>query len=106
MPVAPSDRLGGHFQPATLLAALDAPILAFYGERDRGLRALHCAETLVDLRRAHGSDVTVHVFPDADHGLIQRPSPMAAFDWPRLPAGYLPALAAWMQTRVLHRPAA
>ncbi len=98
------ERLDRTFQPATLLAALDAPILAFYGERDAQLPALRCAETLVDLRRGHGSDVTVHVFPDADHGLIQRPPPTAPFDWPRLAAGYLPALAAWLQTKVLRQP--
>ena len=92
--------------PASLLAALDVPILAFYGERDEVLPALRCAETLVDLRRGQGSDVTVHVFPDAGHGLIQQPSPVARFDWPRLPAGYLPALAAWLQTKVLRPPAA
>ena len=100
-----SDRLDRNFQPAALLAALDAPILAFYGECDAQLQALKCAETLVGLRRSQGADVTVHVFPDADHGLIQRPSPIAPFDWPRLPAGYLPALAAWLQTRVLRQPA-
>ncbi len=100
------ERLDRDFQPAALLAAVDAPILAFYGERDELLPALRCAETLVDLKRSQGVDVTVHVFPDAGHGLIQRPSPMAAFDWPRLPAGYLPALAAWLQTRVLRPQAA
>ena len=100
------ERLDRNFQPATLLAAIDAPILAFYGERDEVLPALRCAETLVDLKRSQGADITVHVFPDAGHGLIQRPSPIAAFDWPRLPAGYLPALAAWLQTRVLRPQAA
>jgi len=89
------------FQPLPLLAALDLPILALYGERDERLPALSCAEALVDLRRRRARDVTVHVFADAGHGLIQSPSPSAPFDWPRLPAGYLPALAAWMQTRVL-----
>ncbi len=98
---AMAERLGRSFAPATLLAAIEAPILAFYGERDAQLPALRCAETLVGLRRRQGIDVTVHVFPDTDHRLIQHPAPNAAFDWPRLPAGYLPALAAWMQTRVL-----
>lgn len=93
------------FQPLPLLAALDLPILALYGERDERLPALSCAKALVDLRRRRARDVTVHVFADAGHGLIQSPSPSAPFDWPRLPAGYLPALAAWMQTRVL-RPSA
>ncbi len=99
-----SDRLDRTFQPATLLSALDVPVLAFYGERDVELPALRCAETLDDLRHGQGSDVTVHVFPDADHSLIQRPSAAAPFDWPRLAAGYLPALAAWLQTRVLRPP--
>ena len=53
--------------------------------------------------RLRGRDVTVHVFPDAGHRLIQTPPPSAPFDWPRLPAGYLPAVVAWLQTRVFRR---
>lgn len=92
------------FDPTPLLKALDVPVLALYGERDGRLPVLSCAEALVALRRRDGRDVTVHVFPDTGHGLIQAPPPGAPFDWPRLPAGYLPVIAAWLQTRVL-RPA-
>ncbi len=92
------------FDPMALLKALDVPVLALYGERDNRVPSLRCAEKLVALRRRDGRDVTVHVFPDAGHGLIQASRPSAPFDWPRLPAGYLPVIAAWLQIRVL-RPA-
>jgi pimeloyl-ACP methyl ester carboxylesterase len=92
------------FDPIPLLKVLEAPVLALYGERDDRVPALRCAENLVALRRRDGRDVTVHVFPDTGHGLIQVAPPSAPFDWPRLPAGYLPVIAAWLQTRVL-RPA-
>lgn len=89
------------FDPMPLLMALDLPMLALYGERDDRVPALRCAEELVALRRRQGRDVTVHVFPDTGHRLIQAAPPPAPFDWPRLPAGYLPVIAAWLQTRVL-----
>lgn len=89
------------FDPIPLLKALDVPVLALYGERDDRVPALRCAEELVALRRRDGRDVTVHVFPDTGHGLIQASPPSAPFDWPRMPAGYLPVIAAWLQTRVL-----
>lgn len=88
------------FDPKPLLRALERPVLALYGERDERLPALNCAEALVDLRR-EGRDVTVHVFPDTGHAMIQTPPPSGPFDWPRLPAGYLPVIVAWLQTRML-----
>ena len=110
-PPAPVDPAAGggrqwarrdmEFDPVPMLAALDLPVLAIYGERDRWIPALDCAAALVRLRRRQGRDVTVHVFAGTDHDLVQRPAPAEPFDWPRLPAGYLPALVAWMQTRVL-----
>ncbi|MEE8271419.1 MAG: prolyl oligopeptidase family serine peptidase [Alphaproteobacteria bacterium] len=86
--------------PVAALAALDIPILALYGEADRRLPALRCAGLLTGLRR-HGRDVTVHVFPDAGHGLVQAPSHPGAFRWPRLATGCLEAVAAWLDMRVL-----
>ena len=71
------ERLRGYFEydPLPALRRLQAPVLAFYGGRDRNVPAERsAAELRAALASAGARDVTVVFDPDADHWLWRLPA--------------------------------
>ncbi len=70
-------QLGGRIldhDPRPALERIDCPILALFGAEDR----LVPVERSAAIYRDAGRDITVHVFPDADHrGQVGDPPAMA-----------------------------
>jgi pimeloyl-ACP methyl ester carboxylesterase len=90
----------------TLLPGIKCPVLALFGDRD----------TIVDWRESKREyenvlpDVTIHVFPNTDHAMLQNATGsmktmIASFEAPTdakpFAPDYLPTLANWLSERVV-----
>jgi hypothetical protein len=79
------------FDPVEALEQITCPVLALFGERDvlvpveESVRVFRAA-----LARANNADVTIHVFPGADHVI-------STGDPPVLADGYAQLLGAWLR---------
>lgn len=80
------------FDPAPLYARLEAPVLVLLGERDEDVPAPPTVAVLDSVRRTYGRDLTVHVFPGADH---QIELPRRVSFRPNYAPGYLETTVAW-----------
>ena len=87
------------FDPGPVLERLSVPSLWLYGARDETMPALESAAILERLR-VRGKDITVRVFPTADHALFEMPQQGQPCRWPALVPGYIDTMTDWVQHRV------
>ena len=90
---------GRTLDPEPIWHAVKAPVLAVYGGADELLLAQPNAKAVERaLKKAGNRNVTVRVFPNANHvlrtlpGLVKGP-----WDWPRAAPGYLELMTDWMK---------
>ena len=91
---------GRTFDPAPAWLAVHVPVLAVYGASDELVPAPSSARLVESaLRRGGNRDVTVHMFPAANH--VIRTLPLVAggrWDWPRAAPGYMDLVTTWVLT--------
>ena len=87
------------FDPQPMLQRISVPSLWLFGDRDAEMPAEESAAILERLR-AQGKDVTVKIFPGADHALFIAPTAGQPFRWPRLFPGYVETLTDWVKIAV------
>ena len=91
--------------PAPSWSRIKVPVLAFFGERDNVVPVQPSVERIGSaLKQAGNSDVTIKVYPDADHiikvPLGERPDTRGDWDWSRPVPGYLDLMIDWTLKRV------
>lgn len=91
------------FDPAEALAGVKVPVLAFFGERDMQVPpAVNRAPFEAALARASNQQVTIKVFPEANH-LFQTARTGNPSEYSALPKMFVPALlddlSAWVMAR-------
>jgi dienelactone hydrolase len=102
----PADELRGWYwygrtlDPVIWWRTLRAPVLLVYGAADELVPAQQSAERLAGALRAGGNkDVTVRVYPRANHVVRLVTSPLApagnAWQWPRQAPGYASEVMSW-----------
>ena len=67
------DRSASGFDPRPYLLKLDAPALWLVGGGDRNIPPVQTVAALRSIKRVHGKDWTIVVFPGAGHGLFDTP---------------------------------
>lgn len=99
------------FDPGPAWEKVHCPVLAIYGEKDTSLPAEMSLPIIRDgLHRAGNSDVTITLFPKADHGLIttetggpkeakQRSKASKPGAPPNFTPGYLDLMTNWLSKR-------
>jgi uncharacterized protein len=102
--IVPSWKLQMGYDPMPALEKVKCPVLAVFGELDT---LTPVTETTVNYRKglekAGNKDVTIKVFPNADHALLVWPKPNDPFHWPVLAAGYLETMTNWFDKHVAAR---
>jgi pimeloyl-ACP methyl ester carboxylesterase len=85
------------YRPLAWWPQVRVPVLLIYGAEDQRVPAAESAARIAAaLRHAGNRDVTVRVFPGADHTFRLPPGPSG---WPVSVADYVPSLLAWLMTR-------
>lgn len=75
-------------------AQVHVPVLLLYGGADERVPARESAARIAAaLARGGNGDITVRVFPGADHTFRLQPGPSG---WPRTAGDYLPSLLSWL----------
>ena len=99
--IVPSWKLQMAYDPMPALERVRCPVLAVFGELDTSTPV---AETTANYRKglskAGNKDVTIKIFPNADHALLVWPKPGDQAHWPVLAAGYLDAMTNWINKYV------
>jgi pimeloyl-ACP methyl ester carboxylesterase len=102
--IVPSWKLEMGYDPMPALEKVKCPVLAVFGELDT---LTPVTETVANYRKGLGKvrnkDLTIKVFPNADHALLVWPKPDDQTHWPVLAAGYLDAMTSWINQRVAVR---
>jgi pimeloyl-ACP methyl ester carboxylesterase len=102
--ILPSWKLQMGYDPMPALEKVKCPVLAIFGELDT---LTPVAETTANYRKgltkAGNKDVTIKIFPNADHALLVWPKPNDQVHWPVLAAGYLDAMTNWINKHVAVR---
>ena len=92
------------YDPMPTLEKVICPVLAVFGELDT---LTPVAETTANyqkgLAKARNKDVTIKVFPNADHALLVWPKPNDQVHWPVLASGYLNAITKWIHKHAAAR---
>jgi dienelactone hydrolase len=95
--IVPSWKLEMNYDPMPALEKVKCPVLAIFGELDT---LTPVAETKANyqkgLERAGNKNLTIKVFPNADHALLVWPKPDDQSHWPVLAAGYLDTMTNWI----------
>lgn len=95
--IVPSWKLQMGYNPMPALEKVRCPVLAVFGEVDT---LTPVAETTANYRKALGKagnkDLTIKVFPNADHSLLVWPKPDDQAHWPVLATGYLHSMTVWI----------
>ena len=95
--IVPSWKLEMGYDPMPALEKVKCPALAIFGELDT---LTPIAETSANYRkglgRAGNKNLTIQVFPNADHALLVWPKPNDQNHWPVLAAGYLDMMTNWI----------
>lgn len=85
------------FRPLDWWAQVRVPVLLVYGDADQRVPAAASAERIATtLRGAGNNDVTVRIFPAADHTFRLAPG---ASGWPRTAPDYVATVLAWLARR-------
>ncbi|HEY3103175.1 MAG TPA: alpha/beta fold hydrolase [Pyrinomonadaceae bacterium] len=96
--IVPSWKLEMGYDPMPALEKVKCPVLAIFGELDTFTPV---AETKANyqkgLGRAGNKNLTIKVFPNADHALLVWPKPNDQNHWPVLAAGYLDMMTNWIE---------
>jgi len=99
--IVPSWKREMAYEPMPALEKVKCPVLAIFGELDTFTPV---AETITNykkgLAKAGNRDVTIKVFPNADHSLLVWPGPKDRAHWPVLAAGYMDAMTSWIDAHV------
>ena len=102
--IVPSWKLQMGYNPMPALEKVKCPVLAVFGELDSSTPV---SETTANyrkgLRKAGNKDVTITVFPNADHALLVWPKANDQIHWPVLAPGYLEAMTNWIKKHVAVR---
>ncbi len=93
------------FDPAPSWERIRVPVLAFFGERDNVVPVQQSVERIDRaLKQARNADVTIKVYPDADHIIKlrfgERPDSGGRWDWARPVPGYIDMMINWTLRRV------
>jgi alpha-beta hydrolase superfamily lysophospholipase len=87
----------GRYRTLDWWSRVRVPVLLLYGADDQRVPAAASAERITAaLRQAGNENVTVRVYPGADHTLRLPPGPSG---WPVTPPGYLTDLLGWIAQR-------
>lgn len=87
-------NLRAPYEPVSALERITCPVLAIFGERDTLVPVARSVRIFEEaLSPAGNRDVTIEVFPGADHRI-------RTGDPPRFAEGYLDTMAAWLRERV------
>ena len=102
--IVPSWKLQMEYDPMPALEKVKRPVLAIFGELDT---LTPVTETIANYRKGLGKagnkDVTIKIFPNADHALLVWPKPNDQAHWPVLAPGYLDAMTNWINKHVAMR---
>jgi len=102
--IVPSWKLQMGYDPMPALEKVKCPVLTIFGELDT---LTPVSETTANYRKgsrkAGNKDVTIRVFPNADHALLVWPQPNDQIHWPVLAPGYLDAMTNWINKHVAAR---
>jgi dipeptidyl aminopeptidase/acylaminoacyl peptidase len=97
--IVPSWKLQMEYDPMPAFGKIACPVLAVFGELDTLTPVNDTVQNLrKGLERARNSDVTIKVFPKADHALLVWPGPNDQSHWPLLAPGYLDTLTSWIKS--------
>ncbi len=89
--------LFGQYDPLAWWSRVKVPVLLLYGANDQRVPAAQSAERIAAaLRRAGNADVTVRIYPGADHTFRLAPGPSG---WPVTAPQYVPDLLDWLAKR-------
>jgi pimeloyl-ACP methyl ester carboxylesterase len=90
-------RVLARYQPLQWWAKVRVPVLLVYGADDKRVPPAESADRISNtLRRAGNHDVTVRIFPGADHTFRLPPGPSG---WPDTAPGYISTLVDWLSRR-------
>lgn len=91
-------KLYAQYEPLTWWAQVRVPVLLVYGENDQRVPARESASRIASTlaRNPSNVDVTVRIFPGADHTFRMPPGPGG---WPVTAADYVPSLLRWLADR-------
>ena len=102
--IVPSWKREMNYDPLPALEKVKQPVLAIFGELDT---LTPVKETTANFRRglhqAGNKDLTIKVFPRADHSLLVWPAPNEPAHWPVLAPGYLETMTSWIDRHVAAR---
>lgn len=90
------------FDPAPIWGRIRVPVLALFGGRDNVVPVQQSVERIDRaLKQARNTDMTIKVYPDADHIIKLRPDTIGGkWDWPRPAPGYIDMMVDWTLRRV------
>jgi alpha-beta hydrolase superfamily lysophospholipase len=90
-------KVFARYRPLESWAHVRVPVLLAYGAEDRRVPASESAARIsATLRRSGNHDVTVRIFPGADHTFRLPPGPSG---WPDTAPGYVSTLVDWISRR-------
>ncbi|HKS21494.1 MAG TPA: alpha/beta hydrolase [Thermoanaerobaculia bacterium] len=86
-----------NFDPVPLWQEVRVPVLAIYGSEDKDVRVSESAPLLERAMRSGGNgDVTIKVFPGADHGILTT----SKAGRPLLAPGFMETMTSWLLAHV------
>ena len=90
-------KVFAQYRPLESWAQIRVPVLLLYGAEDQRVPAAESAARIAGaLRKAGNEDVTVRIFPGADHTFRLKPGPSG---WPDTAPGYVSGLLDWLALR-------
>ena len=90
-------KVFAQYRPLESWASVRVPVLLLYGADDQRVPAKESAARIAGaLRKAGNKDVTVRIFPGADHAFRLKPGPSG---WPDTAPGYISSLLDWLALR-------
>ncbi|MBM3855836.1 MAG: alpha/beta hydrolase, partial [Verrucomicrobia bacterium] len=87
------------FDPVPILRTLDIPMLFIFGEADDSNPTAEGVAMLNRVAEETGKDITVRVFPGADHGVRVAPEHGAAFPFRVRPEEFWTGTAQWLEEK-------
>jgi len=92
------------FDPVPYMEQNDIPILWNYGADDKSVKPEDSIAILNRIDKEMDKDYTIHVYPNADHGIYVAPDPETdAFPLRVYAPNYLDDVASWLRERVLEK---
>lgn len=88
------------FDSLPVLQKLSIPSLWIYGGRDQTVPAMESAANL-DKLKAQGKDITIKIFPTANHQMFVIPEANQPFRWFGYAPAYVETIEAWLSKRAI-----